>query len=64
MQSRDPVISRVRDNIEGNDLPSNVKSELPEVRSYLRQWKMLRVISNVLYIDVVRRGSRRFSVSG
>ena len=32
MQSRDPVIARVRDIIEGNDLSSDVKSELPEVR--------------------------------
>ena len=60
MQSSDQVIARVRDIIEGNDLPSNVKSELPEVRSYLIQWQMLRVIDNVLYRDVVRRGSRMF----
>ena len=56
MQSRDPVIARVRDIIGGNDLPSNVKSELPEVRSYLRQLKMLRVIVNVLYIETMARG--------
>ena len=62
MQSRDAVISRVRDIIEGNDLASNVKSELPEVRSYLRQWKMTRFIDNVLYIDVVKRDSRRFQL--
>ena len=36
MQSRDLVVARVRDIIEGNDLPNNVKSELPDVRSYLR----------------------------
>ena len=39
MRSRDAVISRVSDNIEGNDLPSNVKSELPKVRSGLTKWK-------------------------
>ena len=60
MQSRDPVIARVNDIIEGNDLPSNVKSELPEVMSSnvelsevmssLRQWKMIRVIDSVLLI--------------
>ena len=40
------------DIIEGNDLPSNVKYELLEVRPNLRQWQILRVIDNVLYREV------------
>ena len=47
VRSRDPVISRVSEIIEVNDLQSNLKSELPVVRSSLRQWKMLRVIDSV-----------------
>ena len=51
MQSRNPVISRVRDIIQGNDLLSNVKSELSEVRSYLKACSHRILTALVLDLD-------------
>ena len=57
MQSRDPVLVKLREWVKGGEKPTNTSGEISELRTLLRHWNMFIVIDNILYREVVRRGS-------